>query len=206
MTVTIATGYDGECFYWDIVSENLRQYAQMHGYTLSTRFGAWEESLEGRHPYWRKQQQMTLLLPTTDWLLWLDADCMVMDMARSLEHLLAFGRDLVVTEDTDGVQAGGILLKNSRWSRWFLGRWWNHGFQVPAGWPHTWVSDNWVLVELLKLDCPIRDHVQLVSPREFLHKNVHADGTGFIMHVPGADERVKAEVMMSAIRDIRWKA
>jgi len=63
-----------------------------------------------------------------DWVLWLDADVVIMNSSVALESLLPVDPNIhmVVTSDRRFTANSGVwLLRNSDWSRQFLNDWWN---------------------------------------------------------------------------------
>ena len=102
------------------VVENHLKYAKMNGYTPiiandiinSTRPSAWSKLLA-----------IEKYLPYYDYLLYLDMDTIIMDLDIKLESfIMATGpcADIIMSEDWNGPNTGIWLIKNSKWSQWFV--------------------------------------------------------------------------------------
>lgn len=120
---------------------NQQRYAQRHGYTAQENSHLLDPS---RPPAWSKIRaaQHMLDLPAAsstatatqqkqykcDWVLWLDADVVIMNSSIALESLIPADPNIhmVVTSDRRFTANSGVwLLRNNDWSRQFLSDWWN---------------------------------------------------------------------------------
>ena len=107
---------------------NQQRYAKKHGYV-------WNDSSHlvdpSRPPAWSKLLAVQALLQPNshcDWVLWLDADVVIMNSNIRLENLVPADPDimLIATYDRKFTANSGVwLLRNSDWSRQFLHDWWN---------------------------------------------------------------------------------
>uniref|UniRef100_A0A7S2WUX7 Nucleotide-diphospho-sugar transferase domain-containing protein n=1 Tax=Rhizochromulina marina TaxID=1034831 RepID=A0A7S2WUX7_9STRA len=103
--------------------ENKRQYAQRHGYDLVVARG--KDIDRSRPAAWSKFKAMRKHLPRYDYLLYTDADTIVMNQEVKLESLVGDGSaDVIITEDWNGVNTGVFMLRNSTWTYWFLREAW----------------------------------------------------------------------------------
>lgn len=96
-----------------------RQYCQKHGYD----YICCEENLDpSRHIYWSKiiLALQTLENPSYKWVVWLDADTIVMNQDIRLEDLLDENVNLIIGYDWNGVNSGVFFIKNCDWSKEFL--------------------------------------------------------------------------------------
>ncbi|CAD5174956.1 probable alpha-1,6-mannosyltransferase MNN10 [Musa acuminata AAA Group] len=200
------------------VAGNKQAYAARMGYVFVDAGGMVDHS---RPPSWSKILAVRSHLPHYDWVFWNDADTMVMNPAISLESILyaVIGHtnldaspDLVVTEDTNGVNAGVFFVRRSEWSDKFLQTWWNQTSFVRFG--STKSGDNDALKHLLRT-LPAEElgaHVA-VSPAQCLFNSypwvptlkslhrlftspratwngVYSDGD-FLVHLAGLDDKKK---------------
>jgi hypothetical protein len=90
-----------------------------------------------RPKYWGKVVIIQKALATScKWILWLDADCVVMNADIRLETLTNHEGNLVVTDaEVNGlfrVNNGAFLLRNSNWAKDFCERWW--GLSTLVAW------------------------------------------------------------------------
>jgi hypothetical protein len=72
-----------------------------------------------------------------DYVLFLDADAIVVDNSYRIEDFIVEGKDIVVTEDygPSAMNAGVILLKNTEWVKWYLQRWYDVCDELEGGTP-----------------------------------------------------------------------
>lgn len=179
MRIGVATGYDGNCLYEHLVLANLHEYCRKFGYAMISRFGNWTTPRRENDPcrYWRKHELIREFLPSLDYLLWLDADCLIMDM-KPLDHLIC-EKPMVMTLDGEFLQAGAMFLRNTPEMNDFMRLWYGQ---------LEYANDNlWIIHHGSEL-------LSVLPPKQFLQKNVHFDG-GFIVHVPGAAEDHKLQEM-----------
>lgn len=119
---------------------NHQRYALKHNYL-------WKDASDlvdpARPPAWSKIRAVQSLLTESihpaavtstkttrrcDWVLWLDADVLIMNSSIRLHDLLPSNPEtmLIATHDRKyTVNSGVWLLRNSEWSRKFLSDWWN---------------------------------------------------------------------------------
>jgi galactosyl transferase GMA12/MNN10 family len=148
---------------------NHARYAQLHNYTIvdasdlmdTSRPPAWSKILavlqlldrktntetETTNSVIRTAREQQLTINACDWVLWLDADVVIMNSSIALESILPAGTkaaasppvdsslnnenndiniDLIVTMDRRFTANSGVwLMRNSNYSRNFLKTWWN---------------------------------------------------------------------------------
>jgi len=205
MKFKVVTGYDGDCPYRDIVESNLREYCNKWRYDLVARFDGWGES-DGVK-FWRKQEMIfDAFSPDCDWLVWLDADCMIMNMGEPLEHLVCGPYDLVVSEQRMPCEicripvfsAGVILFRSCEWAENQVRKW-------MASETATWRTGRYSQCEQ-HTDQEYFCHSFMGAPevcrrtRLLGAKSVcnfepqFTDGT-FLLHFPGHTPNQKADIM-----------
>ncbi|URD99054.1 galactosyl transferase GMA12/MNN10 family [Musa troglodytarum] len=189
------------------VAGNKQAYAARMGYVLVDAGGMVDHS---RPPSWSKILAVRSQLPHYDWVFWNDAESI---LYAAIGHAnLDASPDLVVTEDTNGVNAGVFFVRRSEWSDKFLQTWWNQTSFVRFG--STKSGDNDALKHLLRT-LPaeeLRAHVA-VSPAQCLFNSypwvptlkslhrlftspratwngVYSDGD-FLVHLAGLDDKKK---------------
>ena len=104
---------------------NKKAYAKKHGYSLFDESDTLDTS---RPPSWSKIRaaQRLLTQEQCEWVVWWDADTVVMNSAKRIEDFLPRGKDMLITEQKGGsYNAGAWIVKNTDWSRQFLDHWWN---------------------------------------------------------------------------------
>lgn len=213
--LTVVTGYDGECLYRDAVTENLTEYCERWGYDLITKFDGWEPTT--RHLYWRKLQLIASVmdgLPDGAWLLWVDADCMIVNMRRPIDRFLddydsISDFDLAVTGPFPPCEgcgnpvynAGILLIRKCQWSQEFLQEWWDTNEWYVDCFGHEHGGDNEVLTcklipEYIRAFAsePVdtrRTRIAVIDLKDmgWIHNKDGLDQ--FILHFYGSEEREK---------------
>jgi hypothetical protein len=209
---------------------NKMAYAQKYGYYL---FDGSDQYDPSRPPAWSKIRAVQYLLDapeSCDWVLWMDADTVIMNSNIRIEDFLPADptKDLIVVSDKNGGYNSGVFLfRNSKWSKEFLDEWWNmNDFVRPPGLSLS--GDNAALKALLRTMEErniFKDHV-LAPPRctinsfahfltlgesmyvmdhlteqDWYYDNEHYHKGDFIAHIPGFDN--KAECLKLLLREAR---
>lgn len=120
----------------ELTWQNKMDYAVKHGYRL---FDGSDLIDSSRPPAWSKILAVSHLLhqDQCDWVMWTDADTVIMNSDRRIEDFLPADPTkhlLVVNDKGGGYNSGVFLLRNSEWSRQFLQDWWDmRSFVRPPG-------------------------------------------------------------------------
>lgn len=214
----------------NLTRPNKIAYAQKYGYHVYDGSDYYDRS---RPPAWSKIRAVQALFDIEepcDWVLWMDADTVIMNSNVRIEDFLPADptKDLIVVSDKGGGYNSGVFLfRNSLWSKQFLDEWWNmNDFVRPPGLSLS--GDNAALKALLRTMEErniFHDHV-LTPPRctinSFAHfltlgesmeimdhlteqpwyyDNEHYHKGDFIAHIPGFDN--KAECLKLLLREAR---
>ena len=102
-----------------ITSDVLRDYAQRHRYACHVH----ERSLDAtRHPSWSKLLAVRAALAEKPgaWVMWIDADAVVVNHRIRAETLVPKGFEVVFGSDFNGLNSGIFLIRSSEWSLRFL--------------------------------------------------------------------------------------
>ncbi len=87
--------------------------------------------LEGRPVAWGKLLALQEALETHEYALYLDLDLALVQPMLNLDGFIAklesSGKDLLVSQDGNGVNTGVMLFRKSAWSAWFLQELWRVG-------------------------------------------------------------------------------
>ena len=123
----------GICDYGNFASSNHLEYANKHGYSYikeivdNDKYPDW-------HPTWIKIDVLLKYLNLFDYLVWIDADAVFVNMEISIESLISDNVDLVIPKlefDQVGGQmwthttTGFMIWKNSEWSKNILNTLWS---------------------------------------------------------------------------------
>jgi len=149
---------------------NKARYADRHGYVLFDGSALIEPS---RPPAWSKIRAVQHLLEEfdehrrrCDWVMWTDADTVVMNSDTRIEDFLPSDPDtdfLVGSDEGGGYNSGVFVVRNSDWSRRFLQRWWEmESYVRPPGFSLS--GDNNALKDLLSEMPEPEFRVKVASP------------------------------------------
>jgi len=102
-----------------ITAQALRDYARCQNYGFVYHDRLIDPS---RHPSWNKilAVRNALLKQKEGWVMWVDADAVVMNHRVRAESLIPQGHDLVFASDDNGLVAGIFLIRYCEWSLKFL--------------------------------------------------------------------------------------
>eukprot|EP00934_Nitzschia_sp_Nitz4_P005160 Nitzschia sp. Nitz4//scaffold7_size249615//246568//247569//NITZ4_001223-RA/size249615-processed-gene-0.218-mRNA-1//-1//CDS//3329558580//5150//frame0 len=148
---------------------NKQAWCDIHGYHLVDSSPYLDNS---RPPSWSKivAARRLLVEEHCDWVLWLDADTVIMNSTKRIESFLPAPNathDFVVTrQKSDSFNAGAWAIRNTPWAIQFLDDWWNmESFVRPKGLSVS--GDNDALYNFLKEKMPnetFQKHIR-VPPR-----------------------------------------
>jgi len=106
--------------------KNKYEYARRHDYEVLVGDSEIDQS---RPTAWSKFPIMMRYLPDYDYMMWIDADALFMNMSIKVEDLIDFEHDLFLAKDESDIQTGVFIIKNSDFSLWWL----------QQGWAQTWL-------------------------------------------------------------------
>ncbi|KAK9767956.1 hypothetical protein K7432_001771 [Basidiobolus ranarum] len=126
--IAIVMAYDEkESYYLPRSRDNKEEYAKKHGYKF-LQDNIYDKS---RGPAWGKILSLRKYMrtyPSIKWFWWIDVDTVLMDPTLALEdHVLVnltkpeySGKDMVISYDCNGLNAGSFFIRNTPWSQDFL--------------------------------------------------------------------------------------
>jgi len=102
-----------------ITSARLREYAKLRRYPLLHYEKLFDPS---RPAAWSKIRAVrsALLSRQSEWVMWLDADAIVMNLEFPATRLIDHQVDLIFASDQNGLNSGIFLIRNCDWSLRFL--------------------------------------------------------------------------------------
>ena len=162
--------------------ENKASYSSKHGYHVFDESSQLDPS---RPASWSKIRAVQRLLreEQCSWVLWLDADAVIMNSEKRIEEILPSDptKHLIVTaDDGGGFNAGVWIIHNSEWSSQFLQEWWDmKSFVMPPGFAKS--GDNDALKHKLKHMEDFDQHI-LSPPRCSFNSFVTGSETGTRAH------------------------
>ena len=135
----------------ELTWHNKWEYARKHEYNFYDG-SDWMDT--SRPPAWSKIKAVQHLLEEEkcDWVMWTDADTVIMNSDKKIEDFLPADptKDLLVGSDKGGGYNSGVfVLRNSAWSKRFLQQWWDmESYVNPPGLSLS--GDNHALKALLR--------------------------------------------------------
>jgi hypothetical protein len=200
MHIKVVTGHDGECVWRDLLEANLKEYCSRWDYDLVTKFDGWKPTV--RHVFWRKLELIQQEFTDCDWLLWLDADCFVMNMTTPLARYVDDTFDLGITGPfvstcphpecperfNDVFSAGILLIRQCQWSRNILKEWWASEDTTwrPPGCNNGWMGDTAYLTCRLMQQPAQREHIKVFPLEEIGWATIANKPSQFIAHCYGS--------------------
>lgn len=193
--VTMAIGKE----YKDMVKpglENKKQYCEQHGYD----FICGEELLDPTRPIaWTKilLVQKALDNPKYKWVFWTDADALVMNLAIPLEDLIDEDYNFILTKDFNTYNSGHFFIKNTKWSKNFLTKIYNHTECINHD-----IWENMAIIKEINENEDVKKNTKILPARlmnSYVHdslKNGYHKGD-FIIHFAGIHERDRLIQLMS---------
>ena len=110
-----------------ITLPNKQEYCQRYGYDLSiddftVSIPEHEKSLCGDASVQHKLYLLKTLLSNNnyDWIVWIDADALIMNMTIPLEQVIDDNYEFIAGEDWNGINAGVLFFKVCDASRYFI--------------------------------------------------------------------------------------
>ncbi len=172
---------EGRREYGDFTSTLAREYCAKFGYTLFRHRELLDKSLA---PSWNKLLAVQQHINDFDWVLWLDADAMILQQDTTLESIIAEhsnAKDIIFSVDGSGLCAGIFLIKNTPWAKDFLKTILFLGEEPDC----SFLYEQKTIHSLYNLYPSIKERVGII-PEALIqnHKSVFSP-TAFIMHFWG---------------------
>jgi len=129
-----------------VTRPTFERYAALHGYEL--RVPEADPAPDRSHKQWAKVAFINQLLPTCDFLLWIDCDAAIIDCSTDIADALPRRRFLGIVEHRYAGQripnTGVMAVRSGRSARRFFGEMWNHTQYLETRW-----HDNAAALEML---------------------------------------------------------
>lgn len=200
--VTLAIGDQ----YIDAVSigfANKQTYAALHGYDFIISHDRLDPS---RDTYWQKLRilNQTLLTNKYEWVLWTDADALIMNTAVKLEDLVDDQHDLIISYDwfSNVVNSGHFLLKNSQWGRDFLNRVYSYSEFIT----HKWPDNQAIITDVERYPTRVKIVQQRImnsylssyyTDHRVTYSRMHYEVGDFILHLAGCSLKGPLKQLMT---------
>jgi ADP-heptose:LPS heptosyltransferase len=176
-----------------VTGARLREYAARHGYPLIQ----YEKLLDGSRPAaWNKLLAVrnALLSRQSDWVMWIDADAIVMNLDFPAAALIDERADLICASDHNGLNTGIFLIRYCEWSLRFLESVYFLGeVQAdPDGYNPLWEQST--VKHLMRHFPEVEKHMQIL-PQAAMNSSMQTyRGGDFIVHLSGLsnEDRLRA--------------
>lgn len=169
------------------------EYCEKNGYD----FLLFEERLDpSRSAGWSKYLHIQNLLEDSDyeWVVWVDADTIIMNLDIPLEWFCDDQYDFIISRDFNYLNAGVMLFKNSEWSKAFLKAIYRNIDHIN----HVWPEEATILSIIEKT--PFKERAKVVPQRLFnsyteeviakppnTKTKVHYEPGDFLIHFAGSN-------------------
>ena len=176
---------------------NRKAYAALHGYSVFVDNHMFDFS---RALQWSKIQAVKSHLTEEgpEYVLFSDADMLIMNPAVKVEDVLAAGNyaDLIISKDSKGINTGIFAIRNCEWSRNLLDRVWEERrWATTANWTEEYFHEQSALQYLLDNDESLKPHVSFLPACSMNGKAHHGWNLwdlywpgDFILHFAGSSK------------------
>lgn len=170
-------------------ADSMDRYCEVHGYN----FICYKERLSDRHPSWDKILAIqNSFAHGAKYVLWVDADAMVLDIDKTIESLFDKDKDIVIAADCNGLNAGVILFKKSVWTEFYLRKIWGMIHHLNSQW-----FEQSAMHELYQ-NRTVINHTKIIPQQEI--NGLFDDGftaNSFILHCAGMRQSLKYQIIKS---------
>ena len=204
MDVLVATLHFGEIPYAHYTRTLNSSYCERHGYRFAIIH---PYNQTERHPIWFKVKGVTELLPSTEFLLFIDADAYFIDHEQSIESLIEkhmlkttflIGndrRDANYAYNDENANTGVFVVRNNSKAFEILHDWWDAPQQLDTKTLWRWPPEQDAFNTYIRTG----RHAHDIKVIHYQYLNGH-DGT-FIRHLMGcSDEERLRELRRDSIR------
>lgn len=172
---------------------NKRDYANLHKYDLYLYQNSLDES---RPTAWSKIKAIEKHLSDYDWIMWSDADSLIMNNSVKLETLIDNNYDMIITYDqiSKVLNTGVFLIKNSEWSKVLL----KNIYSQTQFINHIW-WENMALIDMLEKNPNLKTKIKVIDQRSmnsYPNHQIWGDDD-FIAHFPGPNKPMKEYYLKS---------
>lgn len=152
-------------------------YAEQHKY----QFIAFKEKLDDSRPAsWSKLLALLMNWDDYDWLMWIDADAMIMNKDIKLESIIDNKYDFIVSTDLNGINCGIFLVKTTEFMRQIF----EQAYDKKEFINHPWWEQA-ALMSLMNENEILRQKTKKINKKEINSYMNDFEKGDFILHLPG---------------------
>jgi galactosyl transferase GMA12/MNN10 family len=170
---------------------NKLEYCFKHGYDFLL---AQENLDKNRHVYWTKILLTLKALDNreNDYVVWVDADTLIMNLNTKIEDLVKDGSDFYIAKDLNGINSGVYIIKNTPWAKDFM----NNVYARTDCLSHLLPEQTAIALELEK---PENIEHALIVPQRFFNsypkeykfgESASFQPGDFLIHFPGSGKKL----------------
>lgn len=204
MKTAIITAYNGRYSQvGDLTSSIMLKYAQRWGMDFCS--SKQEDLAEGRPPAWGKIRLLQKVLPNYDWVLWIDADAIIIDFTQDLREFIDNSYSIVLSAENlpEGltINTGITWYKNDTITKSILAETWKREDCIHHSW---WEQGG--MIEVLKENSVFSDSVKKIDTHPINVKPSELKNGDIIAHIAGgsANPDYKAEIMRRLALGIKF--
>jgi hypothetical protein len=185
MNIVLAQFFTPNLSYGEFSKAINEKYCQEKGYTyhLESDEQKIRNGLEGRAPTWYKPKLLLEVLETKnpDYVLFLDADAIVLNNNHRIEDFIVDGIDILAADDhgPSKLNAGVFIVKNTSWTKEYLQKWWDICKEYPKYENGLW-HDQTCFGILMDRTPDLNNHVKIIN-NNVINSN-HENDHCFIFH------------------------
>jgi len=169
---------DGRKGYGDLTGGVASAYCDTHGYT----YIRYRELIDpNRIATWNKLIAVQRELAAFDWVLWLDADALIVNPRHRIEDVIApyiSDKQMLFSSDNQGLCAGVFFAKNTPWSHAFLAATLLLGETPDCGHLH----EQKTISTLYSLFPSVQERIALIPDSVIHYPYSEFDPNAFILH------------------------
>ena len=197
---------------YDLISLSYKKYCDKNNYDFVSRNISYE--IYDRHPVWYKIYYIQELLNKYEWVLFVDCDTLLTNDNIKIENFIKDEKDLYISKDINGINAGVMLIKNSEWSKIFLDHCWNIDKNDPIyhepgfSWNITQAEQRAIIVMIKKFGL---DKVEFL-PQNIFNAYIYNtwnlqypqgewNKNSFILHAPGCSLKQRLEMFKNKLNE-----
>jgi hypothetical protein len=175
-----------------ISAPNKLEYCMRHNYAyVCERIPTVTE----RPAAWHKLDMIRRHLPYFDWVMWNDADTLIMNPEIELEDLLDPAYRIVTGSDDGGINTGNFLVQNSPKTFEMLSEWWRQ-----EDWINHYLWEQKALTELVEDNYHWEQAVKVLPPRAMNSYAINYAPGDFLIHFAGYGSQNR-DNLVSMMRD-----
>lgn len=172
--------------YAGLTRANNLKYAERNQY----RFKSYLDRIDMSRPAsWSKLPALIENFSQNEWLMWIDADAMIMNHTIKIESIIDNDYDLILSDDSNGINCGVFLCKTT----YFMLEIFNKIYSKIEFINHPWWEQA-ALMDELEINKELKSRTKIIGKKQincYIHDFVAGD---FILHLPGMSDQTRQAI------------